>query len=71
VYLQPGEEKTVQLHLPIEAFALFDDNGKQKVSYGDYTVYVGGSQPDTRSIKLTGQKPLQMVLKTMNSTEIE
>jgi len=71
MYLQQGEGKTVKLHLPIEAFALFDDKGKQKVSSGDYSVYVGGSQPDSRSITLTGQKPLQIRLKAMDSVEIE
>lgn len=71
VDLQPGEEKQVKLFLPIEAFALFDDNGKQRVEAGTYTIYVGGSQPDTRSFELTGQKPLQVNVQAFNTIEIE
>jgi beta-glucosidase len=59
VSLQPGEEKTVNLFLPAEAFALFDEQGQPSVAQGNYTVYAGGSQPDLRSMKLTGKKPLQ------------
>lgn len=62
VTLQQGEEKSVQLHLPVEAFSLFDEEGNQKVTGGRYIIYVGGSQPDSRSIKLTGKKPLELVL---------
>lgn len=70
VYLQPGEVKQVKLHLPLEAFALFNENGEQKVDEGNYTIYVGGSQPDTRSIQLTGKKPLEYELKANKTFEI-
>lgn len=71
IALKPGEEKTVTLFLPVEAFALYDENGKQKVLPRTYTIYVGGSQPDARSIKLTGQKPLQKDVKLMSMIEIK
>jgi beta-glucosidase len=70
VALKPGEEKTVRLFLPAEAFALFDEDGKQKVLPGTYTVFAGGSQPDARSVKLTGQKPLQKDVISRSMTEI-
>lgn len=70
VSIQPEEETSVKLHLPMEAFALFDDNGKQRVSMGSYTVYVGGSQPDARSVALTGNHPLQKNLTATNMIEI-
>lgn len=70
VYLQPGEEKQVKLHLPLEAFSLFNENGEQKVEEGRYTIYVGGSQPDTRSIQLTGKKPLEQEVKANKTFEI-
>ena len=71
VLLQPGKEKQVQLHLPMEAFSLFNENGEQKVETGNYTIYVGGSQPDTRSIQLTGNRPLEMELKANQTIEID
>lgn len=38
VALDPKEEKSITLHLPIEAFSLFDENGRQKVRNGSYTI---------------------------------
>ena len=71
IAMNPGEEKSVQLHLPIEAFALFDDNGKQKVNNTSYTIYVGGSQPDDKSIRLKGKKPLEISAKAKNIIVLE
>ncbi len=59
VALEPGEEKQVKLHLPIEAFSLYDEQGIRRVTAGSYLVHAGGSQPDARSATLTGRKPLQ------------
>lgn len=62
VDLAPGEEKRVTLHLPLCALALCDEEGVSQVLPGDYTLWVGGSQPDSRSIQLTGQEPLRLAL---------
>lgn len=70
VDLKPGEEKQVKLILSAEAFALFDENGKQKAEPGSYTIYAGGSQPDSRSIALTGTKPLQKTVTVNKVIEI-
>jgi len=58
VWLEKGEEKQVSLHLPVEAFGLFDESGKMKIRKGECTVYVGTQQPDERSTELTGLKPV-------------
>ena len=71
IMLQPGEEKEVQLHLPLEAFALYDDLGNRRVLDTNYTVYIGGSQPDARSIQLTGKKPLSFNIKALQRLELE
>lgn len=71
VALDPNEEKSITLHLPIEAFSLFDENGRQKVRNRNYTIYVGGSQPDQRSIELTGKKPLEIEVISSRTFEIE
>ncbi|GBF76682.1 glycosyl hydrolase [Paenibacillus sp. 598K] len=57
VRLQPQEEQEITLDLPLEAFGLYDEQGKRMLYAGDYTVYVGTSQPDSRSRALTGQQP--------------
>lgn len=62
VQLQPEEEQEVSLHLPVEAFGLFDEAGIRRVAAGAYSVYVGTSQPDSRSRQLTGQEPTRLAL---------
>ena len=55
LFLQPGESKSVTLHLPKEALGVFDEDGKLQI-WGKTTIYVGGQAPDERSEKLTGKK---------------
>ncbi len=56
VRLAPGEEKTVEISLPREAFGLYDEEGHFHIHTGGAFVYVGGQGPDARSAALTGQK---------------
>lgn len=56
VRLKKGESKRVTLHLPQEAFGLYDETCKKKLA-GDCLVYIGSSQPDERSAELTGSRP--------------
>lgn len=62
IHLDKGEGQKITLHLPIEAFSLFDESGRQLVYKGQYSIYVGNSQPDKRSIELTGKKPVAIKL---------
>ena len=64
VYLNPGEKKTIQMTIKDEAFGLYDNNGKLVLHEGEYEVYIGTSQPDTRSIKLTGKKPYCKIMRS-------
>ncbi len=57
VNLNPGEQKTIQIELKDSAFGLYDMDGRLVLHEGEYEIYVGTSQPDSRSIKLTGKKP--------------
>ncbi len=57
LYLNPGEKKSVQVILPVEAFGLFDNSGELVLHEGEYELFIGSSQPDTRSISLTGKRP--------------
>ena len=62
VELAAGEEKEVQIHLPAEAFGLYDEDGKLQIKKGEVLVYVGGQAPDRRSEKLTGRKVTSLSL---------
>lgn len=57
VHLAPGEKKELQFKLPAKAFGLYGEDGIKRLIPGTYTLYVGTSQPDTRSHALTGAKP--------------
>ena len=63
VSLKPGESKEVSIRLPLEAFALYDEEAVNRVAAGEYLVSVGGSQPDKRSVELTGRKPEEFSVK--------
>lgn len=58
VALNPGEKKEVSLHLDKKAFALCNEEGVSLVEKGTYSIYVGQSQPDTRSCQLLGESPV-------------
>lgn len=57
IFLEPGEQQNLSIHLPLEAFSIFDKEGKPVVYKGDFHLYIGDSQPDRRSEFLTGTKP--------------
>ena len=71
VDLAPGEERRVTLHLPLEALALCNEEGVCEVLPGDYTLWVGGSQPDARSITLAGQAPLRLALRQVEQVVMD
>ena len=50
------------MHLPIEAFALYDEEARQRIYKGSYKIYVGGQGPDIRSKKLTGKDTAEIVV---------
>lgn len=63
VELQPGEEKEVSLVLTDQDFALYNDEGVKVLNDCEYEVYIGTSQPDGRSVCLTGKEPIKQVVK--------
>ncbi|MGH4051147.1 MAG: glycoside hydrolase family 3 C-terminal domain-containing protein [Clostridium sp.] len=54
VTLKPGQEKQVEFEISSRQMALIDNDGNCILEPGIFEVFVGGSQPDERSIKLTG-----------------
>ena len=64
VNLMPGEQKTIKVTLKDEAFGLYDNDGKLVLHEGEYEVFIGSSQPDARSIQLTGNKPFSKIVRS-------
>ena len=60
VAIRAGESADVTLPIPKRAFAAVNDAGELTYAGRRYTLFVGGSQPDARSVALTGQAPLQV-----------
>lgn len=60
VYLQPGEEKTLEIKIPEKAFCVVNENGESIQDGHHFKLYVGTSQPDERSVELTGVKPIEI-----------
>ena len=57
VRVAKGAEVKVEITLKDEAFALYDTDANFVLNEGAYEVFVGTSQPDNRSVVLTGKKP--------------
>ncbi|MGN1146859.1 MAG: fibronectin type III-like domain-contianing protein, partial [Lachnospiraceae bacterium] len=69
--LKPGEKKEVTIHLPVEAFALYDEDARFLVHKGEYRIYIGGQGPDKRSRELTGKTVMEMELSADTTLQIE
>ncbi len=63
VQLKPGETKTVSFNLSKETFNQFNQDGKEILRKGNYTVSVGGSLPSQRSLDLGASKPASTTVK--------
>ena len=58
--LEPGEKKRVAISIPDSAFAVVNDEGERVRDTDRFTFFIGGSQPDARSVELTGKAPLKI-----------
>lgn len=63
VKIGAGETVEVKVELPEDAFTLIDKDGEKKKVSGEYHIYYGFSQPDERSVSLTGMKPIEDVVR--------
>ena len=60
VHVAAGEKRCVEIEIANEAFRVVDDAGERLEAQGGFSFYVGGSQPDSVSARLTGTKPLRI-----------
>lgn len=68
VYLNPMEEKEVEIELTDRSFGLYDELGNFRLYQGTYQVYIGESAPDVRSCRLMGNSPYLLVLRCNENT---
>ena len=72
VNLAPGEEKEVSFTVTPRQMALINNEGRCILEPGVFEVYIGGSQPDSRSEALTGMKVQKAAFKVIGElSEIE
>lgn len=62
VTLKKGEEKTLEFTVKALSFNVVNVEGERYIEKGSFTLYAGGSQPDIKSVELTGEKPLSAVV---------
>ena len=60
ITLAPGESRPVTFTLTPRDLSLIDDAGRRVLEPGVFRLFIGGSQPDARSLALTGQKVLSI-----------
>ena len=60
VFLNAGETQTISLTISSRAFTVVDENGIRKEDGTHFQIFVGCSQPDERSVELTGVKPVEI-----------
>ncbi|GMQ56074.1 glycoside hydrolase family 3 C-terminal domain-containing protein [Vallitalea sediminicola] len=67
VLLKPEETETLEFTLKPRQLALIDNGGECKIEPGSFQVFVGGCQPDGRSIELTKQKVLDATFEVVGN----
>lgn len=60
VYLKAGEKKELMMQIESRAFTVVNDAGERIRDGGHFEIYAGTSQPDLRSVELTGMQPIKM-----------
>lgn len=68
ISLAKNEKQTVSFILSPRQLAIFDNEGRCLMEPGIIEIFVGGSQPDSLSERLTGQKPLSIQLELVGET---
>jgi beta-glucosidase len=68
--LQPGQTRRVSFTLSSRDLSLIDEAGRRVFQPGRYRLFVGGSQPDTRSGDLIGEDPLSLDLELTGAASV-
>ena len=62
LHLAAGAAQRLTFNLTAKALSLIDDTGSRQLEPGTFRLFVGGSQPDPRSVALLGSAPLSVDL---------
>jgi beta-glucosidase len=62
IKLAANESKSIEIPVPAFAFTTVDDKGKRSVTGNGADIFVGFSQPDSRSEALTGTKACKIAI---------
>ncbi len=60
IHLGRGESRVVEAMIPNKAMNIVDGEGNRYLDSNHFTVFAGISQPDQRSVALTGIRPLSV-----------
>ena len=60
IHLKAGEKAAFPIEVSDWAFTLLDETGKRIAEKGTFALFVGVSQPDERSVELTGKAPVKL-----------
>jgi beta-glucosidase len=72
VHLNCGEEKVIRFTLSGRHMSIIDEEGRRMIEPGKFKIYIGGSQPDQRSMTLKGSEVLSLEFLVQGETkEIE
>ena len=72
LHLKPGAQEEINFELTPKHMSLINNQGQRILEPGVFEVFVGGSQPDERSYKLTGCEVLKGNFKVLGeSIELE
>lgn len=62
IFLMSGESKQLDLPVSPASLTVVDNDGRRFFPGGKYSLFVGTSQPDTRSFELTGISPVKITI---------
>lgn len=60
VMVRAGEKRSLNLEIDKKAMMIVDEKGKRYIDSNEFTLYVGTSQPDGRSIALMKKSPVEI-----------
>ncbi len=65
LHLLPGESRAIEFELTPKDLSLIDEAGQRWLEPGRFLIFIGGSQPDARSVELMGRTPLSVELEVV------
>jgi beta-glucosidase len=60
IAISAGDVKKVKFIIPNTAMTIVDEKGERYIDSDEFSIYIGTSQPDARSIALTGKTPREI-----------